>query len=141
MSEFLGHYNFISHADNVYLNMRDAAGVTFFCYENGGATDITFHEAQTQAGGSAQVFDTITRFYASSGDDGIWTKEDQAASELVEPSDDAEQDLVAIYVDASAMEGGFEYIRCNSDGGTVIVAAVVQMQVQRGPENFTALNT
>mgnify|MGYP001616832586 CR=1 FL=1 len=93
--------NPILQADNVYINLKDGAGVQFLCYLAAAAGDTyTLTEAKTAAGGSSQVLATITRYYTSTGDGtDAWTKRTQAAASTMVTAAAATQNGMVVEVD------------------------------------------
>jgi hypothetical protein len=141
--EWLGRGgNVVALADNIWLPMKDCSGITFICYEDGGATDITIQEATDGSGSGNVDLDVVDRYYTSNGVGGAWSLQTQPADALVEPTDVAAQDAAAIYVGADQMSDGFTHIRCDSDTADtppVVMAILHDLVVQRAPENLAAL--
>lgn len=137
--EALGRlFNVVAVADDVYINLKDAGGVTFIGVLAAGDT-WTLTEATTAAGGSAAVLPVITRSYVQTtgaGED-TWTLLTQAASEAEVTT--SSQDVVAIHVDASQLSDGFSYVKLASTSTGTVMAIVHDLLVQRDPANLPAL--
>lgn len=140
--EALGRlFNVVPLANGLWVNMVDAEAVTFVCYEDGGATDITIKEGKDSSGTDEQDLDVVDRYYTSSGVGGAWTLRTQTADALVEPTDDTDQDAAVIHVTAASMSDGFTHLECTSDSADtppVVVAILHDLEVQRDPERLTA---
>lgn len=127
--------------DNVYVNLRDAGGVTFLCYLTGAAGDTyTLTEAKTAAGGSAQVLATITRWHTNTGDGtDAWTLHTQAAASTVTTAASADQNCAVISVDAVELSADYDYVKLASTGAGIVIAITRDLNVQRAPANLPAM--
>lgn len=127
--------------DNVYVNLRDAGGVTFLCYLTGGAGDTyTLTEAKTAAGGSAQVLATITRYHTSTGNaSDAWTLHTQAAASTFATAAAATENCAVVEVEASELSADFDYVKLASTGAGLVVAITRDLVVQRAPANLPAM--
>ncbi len=142
-------YNGVLFASGIHVSLKNATGVTFLVYENGGATVIGFK--QSIAGQSEKNLAVgagtqgINHVYASDGIGGVWTKETSDANGALDDDtsltkkDTTPFDAMAIYVDASWLDvnNGFDSVECTIDGGYV-VAIVEGLAAQRAPENLPA---
>lgn len=140
--EALGRlFNVVPLANGLWVNMADAEAVTFVCYEDGGATDITIKEAKDSSGTDEQDLDVVDRYYTSAGTGTAWALQTQTAAALVEPTDATAQDAVVIHVTAASMSDGFTHLECTSDSADsppIVVAILHDLEVQRDPEVLAA---
>lgn len=142
-SEALGRlYNVHYPADDSYVSLVDAAGVTFFAYENGAtsASTITF---STDAAGTATVTpDVIDHFYGRSADvsGGVWHRTAVSpASESTGNKSATTEDLVAIEILASQCPDGYPYVKCAIAGSGIVFAVLHDLAVQRAPQNLASV--
>lgn len=139
-TEGLGRlFNVIQPADNVYVNLENADGVTFIGFEVDGATTFTITFASDADGTDAATPDVIDHYYGRSNDtaDGVWHRTAQTASEVVTATD-ATEDQVAIYVSGEMGPAGLSYVKCDSDAG-VVTAILHDLNIQRAPENLASV--
>lgn len=130
-------FNVIYNADDVFVNLRDYAGVTFVGYEDGGASVFTITTSTAASGGTTATADIIDHYYTSNGVGGVWTKRTQTAAETVSPSDDTDQDCVAIYVGADMLADGESYVKCARDQASGTTVAILHgLNSQRDPANL-----
>lgn len=127
-------------ADNVYVSLKDAAGVTFVCYEATTASTITLTFSSDNAGGSTATPAVIDHYYgktaATSG--GVWHKTTQAASNVVTKSNSGE-DVVAITVLASMCPDGKPYVKADINGSGIAFAILHDLAYQRTPANLRSI--
>lgn len=133
--------NVIPAADNVYINLKDGAGVQFVCFLTGGVGDTyTLTEATTAAGAGAQVLATITRYYTNTGNGSdAWTKRTQAAASTVVTAAAATQNGMVVEVDGVELSDGYDYVKLASTGAGTVTAVLRDLTVQRAPANLPAL--
>lgn len=135
-------HNVVVEANDVYINLKDYGGVTFYGFEDGGNTTFTITTATAVSGGTTATGDIITRYYTSNGVGGVWTERTQTAAETVEPDDDATQDCVAVYVSAAMLPDGHKYVKMARDQaagtGPTVVAVLDDLAVQRDPANLAS---
>lgn len=129
-------FNILPVADDVYVDLKNAAGVTFVCVNAAGDT-WTLTEATAQAGTGAQVLATITQFYASATNGAAWVKNTQAAASTVVST--ASQDVVVIEVESAELSAGFDWIKLTSTGAGLVYAIIRDLAVQRAPQNLPAM--
>jgi hypothetical protein len=135
--EALGRvFNVIHSASGVHIPLKDASAVTFFGFENDGATEIALIESKG-AGVSETALTTVTRHWVSDGVGGAWTLVEHAATATVTPADGA-NDCWLFTVAASELSDGFTHVEATADGGTCI-AIVHDLNVQRDPAKLAAL--
>ncbi len=137
--EGLGRFNVVAFASGIHIDLSNASGVTFVCYENGGAQNIDIKESI--AGASEQLLSVVTKLYASEGIGGVHTKETSDANGAlgtgdgaIVKKDTAAFDTAVFYIGASELSDTFDSVEVTVDGGTVL--AIVDMLVQRAPENL-----
>lgn len=132
--EALGRlFNLIPTADAKFVNLRDAAGVTFIGV---GADTYTVQSSATASGGTD--LDSVVHWYENANADGstAWTKHaDQVADAAVTTT----AAVAAIYVDAKSLPDGHKYVKCSSTSTGLVVAIVHDLDVQRTPANLAAL--
>ena len=138
-------FNAIPLASGIHFNLKDAAGITFLIYENGGDTQIVFKESK--AGASEAVFAVVNELYASNGIGGVWSREtthDDAGvvtmsdESTVQKRDTTPFDCASIYIGASELSDTFDSVECTVDGSATLTAIVHGLLVQRDPENLPA---
>lgn len=115
------------------VNLRDARGITFVLI---GATsgNATVREANAASGGTEQDLACVTRYYTQNN--GVWTKVTQAAAATVTA---ATGGLLAVFVPATALSDGFEYVTITHASGS-FVYVLHDLDVQRAPANLRAVN-
>jgi hypothetical protein len=126
--------NIIPTADAVFVNLRDASGVTFIGVKSGGDT-YTVQSAVAASGGAD--LDVITHWYEGVVDgSAAWTRHaDQTADAAVVST----ADVVAIHVDTKSLPDGHKYVKCTSTSTGLVYAIVHDLNVQRTPPNLPAL--
>lgn len=143
MMEWLGRGgNVVPVATGKHISLRNAAGVTFVCYEDGGAQAIAFKESLAGAGEQDLAF--LNHYYASDGIGGVWTRETADASDTLSNAssmvkkDTTAFDCAVIYVPAEALSEGFDSVECTIDGAGLCIAIVHDLYTQRTPANLPA---
>jgi len=140
-SEGLGRlFNAVYPADDVYVSLADAAGVTFLGHEVDGATAFVITFATAASGGITSTPSVITQYYGSSADvsGGVWHKTTQTASNTVNAADGTE-DFVAIFVSAAQCPDGYPYVKCAADGSGTVMAITHDLLRGRAPANLRSL--
>jgi hypothetical protein len=131
-------------ADDVYVSLADAAGVTFLGHEVDGATVFTITFATDAAGGTTSTPAVIDHYYGKSADvsSGVWHKTTQTAANTVSAADGTE-DYVAIEVLASmcpVVSGvRYEYVKCAADGAGTVTAILHDLAYPRTPANLRSV--
>ncbi len=132
--------NIVGFASGIHIDLSNASGVTFVCYENGGAQNIDIQESI--AGASGQLLSTVTELYASDGVGSVHTKETTDANGALGTGDGAivKKDTLAFdqaifYIGADELSDTFDSVEVTVNGGTV-TAVVHDLLVQRTPENL-----
>lgn len=142
MSEGLGRlYNVIQPADDVYVSLADAAGVTFIGFEVDGATVFTVTFAADAAGTGAVTPDVIDHYYGRSSDQtsGTWHRTTVSPAAENFTAADVTEDQVAIEILASMCPDGKEYVKCTADGSGVVTAILHDLAYQRAPQNLRSV--
>lgn len=140
-SEGLGRvFNAHYPADDVYISLVDAAGVTFLVHEVDGATVSTLTFASDAAGTATTTANVITQYYGKSADvaAGVWHKTTQAASNVVTKADGTE-DYIAIFVNAAQCPDGYPYVKCSADGSGTVTAITHDLLRGRAPANLRSI--
>lgn len=139
--EALGRlFNVHPLADDVYVNMRYAAAVTFIGYNAAGET-WTLTEAKDASGTSAQVLATITRYHVQATAGAAWVLvpvSGSAASAVVTTS---AQDGVAIHVAGVELSDTYTHLKLTSTSTGTVVAITHDLTPQRAPENLPVITT
>lgn len=135
--EALGReFNVLSVADDVYVPLRDAGGVSFVCTLAAGDT-WTLTQAQDAAGTGAVALATISSYHTSATVGAAWVKSTQAAASTVVTT--ASQDVAVIEVEEEELSDGFTHVKIASTSTGTVVAILRDLQVQRAPANLSAL--
>ena len=139
--EGLGIYNVVAFCSGIHIDLANAVGVTFVCYEDGGAQNIDIKESKGQASSTEQLLSVVTKLYASDGVGGVHTKETTDANGAlgtgdgaIVKKDTAAFDVAVFYIGASELSDEFDSVEVTVNGGTVM--AIVEMLVHRAPENL-----
>jgi hypothetical protein len=142
MSEALGrvidaHYP----ADDVYVSLKNAAGVTFFGHEVDGATAFTVTFAADAAGTGAVTPDSIDHYYAKSADvsSGVWHRTAVSPASETFTAADGSEDMVAIEILAANCPDGKPYVKCAADGSGTVIAVLHDLAIQRAPQNLASV--
>ncbi len=138
-SEGLGRlYDLVSPADDVYVNLRDAAGVTFLVHEVDGASVVTITFASDTSGTGAVTPDVITHYYGKSNDvsSGQWHRTAVSPASETFTKADGTEDTVAVEISAMKCPDGKPYVKCTVDGSGVVTAILHDLLVQRAPANL-----
>ncbi len=137
--ELLGRVNIVGFCSGIHIDLSNAVGVTFVCYENGGAQNIDIKESI--AGASEQLLSVVTKLYYSNGVGGVITKSTDDANGALGTGDGAivkddalAEDQAVFYIGASELSDTFDSVEVTVNGGTV--TAIVDLLVQRAPENL-----
>lgn len=141
ISEGLGRvFNAIAPASNTYINLTDAAGVSFLGFEVDGATVFTLTFAADASGTGAVTPAVIDHYYGLSADtqSGRWHRTAQAASNVVNAADGTE-DFVCIEVLANMCPQGKPWVKLAGDGSSTVTAILHDLNVQRAPQNLRSI--
>lgn len=142
MSEALGrvidaHYP----ADDVYVSLKNAAGVTFFGHEVDGATVFLVTFAADAAGTGAVTPDVIDHYYGKSADvsSGVWHRTAVSPASETFTATDGTEDMVAIEILAAMCPDGKPYVKCAADGSGTVLAVLHDLAIQRAPQNLASV--
>ena len=134
--------NIVGFASGIHIDLANASGVTFVCYEDGGAQNIDIKESK--AGADETPLAVVTEIFASNGVGGVHTKETTDANGALGTGDSAivkkdtvNFDVAVFYIGASELSDLFDSVEVTVDAGTV-TAIVHDLLVQRAPENLPA---
>lgn len=134
--EALGRlFNVLPVADDVYVDLSDAAGVTFVGVLTSGDT-WTLTE-QKRDGSGDQVLTTITRYWTAATVGAAWVLHTQAAASTVVTT--ASEDVVVIEVEAIELTDGYSQVKIASTSTGTVFAIKRDLLVQRKPSNLPAL--
>jgi hypothetical protein len=141
MSEALGRLiNAVYPADDVYVSLKDAAGVTFLAFEAGTASTVTITFAADAAGTGAVTPAVIDHFYGRTNatSAGVWHRTAMTAGAIVTKSASGE-DLVAIEVLAAMCPDGKPYVKATINGSGIAMAVLHDLAYQRAPQNLRSV--
>lgn len=134
--EALGRlFNVLANADDVYVPLNNAGGVTFIGFLAAGDT-WTLTEEKADGSGD-QVLATITRWYTQITPGAVWVKHTQAAASTVVTT--ASEDVVCIEVDATELSAGYSRVKLASTSTGTVQAILRDLHVMRDPANLAAL--
>jgi hypothetical protein len=135
--EALGReFNIVANADDVYVNLRDAGGVTFLGFLAAGDT-WTLTEAKDAAGTGAQALTTIERWFSQATPGAAWVLNTLAANSAVTST--ASQDVVVIEVEAAELSDTYKYVKLASTSTGTVQAILRDLHVQRKPANLASV--
>lgn len=141
-SEGLGRlYDLVSPADDVYVNLKNATGVTFLVHEVDGATNVTITFAADAAGTGAVTPDVVTHYYGKSNDvtNGTWHRTAVSPASETFIAADGTEDTVAVEISAMKCPDGKPYVKCTADGAGVVTAILHDLAIQRAPGNLASV--
>jgi len=127
--------NVLANADDVYVPLHNAGGVTFIGFNAAG--DIWTLTEEKADGSGDQVLATITRYYVQATPGAAWVKVTQAAGAVVTTT--GSQDVVCIEVDAPELSAGYSRVKLTSTGAGTVTAILRDLHVMRDPANLPAL--
>jgi len=135
-------FNVIPVATGIHVSLKNATGVTFILYEDGGAQSTDFVESK--AGASGQALTTINKYKAANGVGGVWTAETADAGATLDDDsnfvkkDTTLFDAASIYIGADELSAGFDSVEATIDGAGICIAIVHGLSEQRAIENLAA---
>jgi hypothetical protein len=134
--EALGRlFNVLPVADDSYVDMKNASGVTFIGVLAAGDT-WTLTEQKPDGTGD-QALATIERYYTAETVGAAWVERTQAAASTVVTT--SSQDVVAIHVNESELSAGYSMVKLASTSTGTVVAITHDLKVQRTPPNLPAM--
>lgn len=135
--EALGReFNIVANASGTYVNLRDAGGVSFLCFNASGDT-YTLTEAKDAAGTGAQVLATIERFHVQATPGAAWALVTQAAASTIVPT--ASQDVAVVEVEAPELSDTYKYVKLTATGAGTVQAILRDLHVMRKPANLASV--
>ena len=140
--EALGRLNNVHYpADDSYVSLKDASGVTFYGYEVDGATVFLVTFSSDAAGSATATPDVIDHYYGRSADvsGGIWHRTAVSPASETFTAADGTEDLVAIEISASMCPDGKPYVKCAADGAGIVFAVLHDLAYQRTPANLRSI--
>jgi hypothetical protein len=142
LSEGLGRlYNVIQPADDVYVNLAEAGGVTFVGFEVDGASVFLVTFSDDAAGSHTSTPDVIDHYYGRSNDQssGVWHRTAVSPASETFTAADVTEDQVAIEILAHQCPDGKPYVKCTVDGAGVVTAILHDLARQRTPANLASV--
>lgn len=134
--EALGRlFNVLPTADDAYVDMRNASGVTFIGVLAAGDT-WTLTEQKPDGSGD-QVLATIERYYTAATNGAVWVLHEQAAASTVVTT--ASEDVVCIHVNEQELSAGYSMVKLASTSTGTVFAITHDLKVQRDPANLPAM--
>ena len=134
--------NVVAFASGIHISLKNASGVQFVCYENGGAQNITIKESK--AGADETPLAVVTELFTSDGVGGVHAQTNDDANGALGTGDSAivkkdttAEDTAIFQIEASELSDLFDSVEVTVDAGTV-TAIVYGLLVQRAPENLVS---
>lgn len=133
-------FNVQPACDGVWVNLKDAGGVTFLGYLASTGDTYTLQEAKDSSGTGAQNLAIVATYYTSTGNaSDTWTKQTQAKAATVTTTSAAAQSAVAFEVNMSSLDDGYSYVKVTSTGAGTVTAIARDLMVQRKPGNLAKM--
>lgn len=128
-------------ADDVYVNLSKASGVTFYGYEVDGAMTFTVTFASDASGTGAVTPDVIDHYYGKSSDvaSAVWHRTAVSPASEVFTKADVTEDSVAVTILATMCPDGKEWVKATADGAGIVFAVLHDLRDQRTPENLASV--
>jgi hypothetical protein len=142
MSEALGRLVNVHYpADDSYISLKDAAGVTFFAYENAATSAVLITFSSDAAGTSTSTPDVVDHFYGRSADvsGGVWHRTAVSPASETFGKDATTEDLVAVEILAAMCPDGKPYVKCAIAGSGIVFAVLHDLAIQRAPQNLRSV--
>ncbi len=134
--EALGRlFNVLPVADDVYIDLAKAGGVTFVGVLTTGDT-WTLTEQKADGSGD-QVLATITRYHTTVTVGSAWVLSTIAANSAVTTT--SAQDVVCIEVDATELSDTYTQVKLASTSTGIVIAIQRDLFYPRKPANLPAL--
>jgi len=135
--EALGRlFNVVANADDVYVNLRDAGGVTFVGFLAAGDT-WTVTEAKDAAATGAQALATVERWHSQVTPGAAWVLNTQSASAAFTST--ASQDVVVVEIEAAELSDTYDYVKLTSTSTGTVQAILRDLHVMRKPANLASV--
>lgn len=129
-------FNVLPVADDVYVDLSKAGGVTFIGVLTTGDT-WTISEAKDAAGTSAAVLTTVTDYHYTVTVGSAWVAATLAANSAVTTT--SAQDVICIEIEAAELSDGFEWVKCASTSTGIVIAIQRDLVAPRKPANLPAM--
>lgn len=142
LSEALGRIINVHYpADDVYISMRDCAGITFVAHEVDGATVLLLTYAADASGTGSVTPDNIDHYYGKSADvsSGVWHRTAVSPASETFTAADGTEDLVVVEVLASSCPDGKPWVKLAADGAGTVMAIQHDLAYQRAPQNLRSI--
>lgn len=128
-------FNVLPVADDVYVDLSRASGVTFVGVNTAGDT-WTLTERKGDGTG-AQVLATIERYLVTATVGAAWQELSQAAASTIVTT--ASQDVVSVFVDAIELSAGYSQLKLTSTSTGTVFAIVHDLHSCRTPSKLPAM--
>ncbi len=134
--EALGRlFNVLPVADDVYIDLARAGGVTFIGVLTTGDT-WTLSEQKADGSGD-QVLATITRFHTTATVGAAWVLHTLAANSAVTTT--SGEDVVCVEVEATELSDSYTQVKLASTSTGIVIAIQRDLVNPRKPVNLPAL--
>jgi hypothetical protein len=122
------------------VSLKDAAGVTFFCYVPGSNGDTFIVSQSGSHAGTYTAFNPVTRYYTKTALDGtaVWTDSGDLATNL--GTFTISSGSISFYVGADDLPAGSMYVEVTPGTSGIVVAVLHDLEVQRNPKYLRAPN-
>ena len=123
------------------VGLKDAAGVTFFCYVPGSNGDVFIVSCSGAHAGTYTAFNPVTRYYTKATLDGTsqWVDSGDLASNL--GTFTIGSGSIAFYIGADDLPAGSMYVEVTPGTSGIVVAVLQDLEVQRNPKYLRAPNS
>ncbi len=135
-------FNTVAFASGIHISLENASGVTFVCYENAGAQNITIKESID--GSPEQALAVVTELFTSDGVGSVHARDTDDANgalgtgdSAIVKKDNTAQDAAVFYIGADELSDTYNNVEVTVNGGTVM-AIVHDLSVQREPANLVS---
>lgn len=133
-------FNVQPACDGVWINLKDAGGVTFLGYLASTADTYTLQEAKDSSGTGAQNLPIISVYHTSTGNaSDTWTRQTQAKAATVTTTSAAAQSAVVFEVNMSSLDDGYSYVKVTSTGAGTVTAITRDLMVMRKASNLAKM--
>ncbi|MFD7554119.1 hypothetical protein ACFV9E_06215 [Streptomyces sp. NPDC059835] len=134
-------FNTSPAADGVWINLREAGGITFLCYLAGAAGDTyTLQEAKDSAGTGAQNLAAVSEYWTNTGNaSDAWTRRTQAAAATVVTAAAATQNAMVCEVEGTQLSDTYKYVKLTSTGAGTVNAVTRDLMTKRAAASLPAM--
>ena len=134
--EALGRlFNVLPVADDVYVDLAKAGGVTFIGVLTTGDT-WTLTEQKADGSGD-QVLSTITRWHSTATVGAAWVLHTLAANSAITST--SSEDVVCVEVEAVELSDGYTQVKLASTSTGIVIAIQRDLHFPRKPANLPAM--